>query len=355
MDVRTLEALGDTPQPLQPEPFHRGVLTIDAAAETARIIEYLRGSVLQKLGRRGAVVGVSGGVDSSVTLALAALAFGPERVVPLLLQEKESSPDNAVLVRELCRRLDLEPRVEEITGALEGFGCYRRRDEAIRRVFPEFDSTYRAKITLPGDLLNHDALTLFALTIVSPEGEAHSRRLPPAECREIVAATNFKQRTRMALLYHHAELRHYAVLGTANRNERMQGFFVKYGDGAADIDTIVHLYKTQVYQMAEHLGIPEGIQRRLPTTDTYSAPTTEEEFFFRMSFETMDLLWYAQEHGVAIEEAAAVMNLAPRQVERAYREFRRKHRATSYLRAPILALDERSRGRAEQPGWSTRG
>lgn len=302
------------------------------------IAQHLRHGVLTVLGRKGTVVGLSGGVDSSVVLALCARAFGPERVVALLLQEKESSPENVVLARRVAHQYGVTPVAEDITAALEGFGCYRRRDEAIRRVFPEYDSTYKAKITLPGDLLNRDALNLFSLTIISPEGQEQTRRLPLAEYLHIVAATNFKQRTRMAMLYHHAETRNYAVIGTANKNERDQGFFVKHGDGGIDVDAIVHLYKTQVYQLAAYLEIPEEIQRRPPTTDTYSAPSTEEEFFFRLPFATMDLLWYALEHGVAAADAAQAMDLTPQQVERAYREFEQKRRATEYLRAAPLTM-----------------
>ncbi|HET7038002.1 MAG TPA: NAD(+) synthase [Thermomicrobiaceae bacterium] len=319
-------------------PFHRGSLLIDPAHETERISAHLRHGVLDTFGRKGAVVAVSGGIDSAVTLALTTRAFGGDRVVALLLQEKESSPENAAFVRTLARQLTVPLIAEDITGALEGFGCYRRRDEAIQRVFPEYDSTYLSKISLPGDLLNRGSLNLFSLTIISPEGEAQTKRLPLAAYLEIVAATNFKQRARMAMLYHHAERRNYAVIGTANKNERDQGFFVKYGDGGADVDAIVHLYKTQVYQLAEYLEVPEAIRRRPPTTDTYSAPSTEEEFFFRMPFETMDLLWYAQEHLVPAEEAARVMELSVAQVERAYRDFEQKRRATEYLRSRILTV-----------------
>jgi NAD+ synthase len=325
-----------------PEPavasFRRDILDIEPAVATETITTHLRTSVYSVLGRKGAVVGLSGGVDSSVVLALCCRAFGPERVTALLLQEKESSPENVILARMVAQQFGVQPIAEDITGALEGFGCYRRRDDAIRSVFPEYDSTYRSKITLPGDLLDRDALNLFSLTIISPEGEAQSKRLPMSEYLHIVAATNFKQRTRMAMLYHHADASAYAVIGTANKNERDQGFFVKYGDGGIDVDAIAHLYKTQVYQLAAYLDIPEEIRRRPPTSDTYTARSTEEEFFFRLPFETMDLLWYAQEHGVPSEVAASVMELTPVQVERAYRDFEQKRRSTAYLRSPMLAL-----------------
>lgn len=319
-------------------PFRRDILTIDPVEIAERIVAHLRTSVLTVLSRKGVVVGLSGGVDSSVVLALCVRAFGPERVVGLMLQEKESSPENVVLARSVAHQFGVTPIAEDITAPLEGFGCYRRRDDAIRRVFPEYDSTYKAKISLPGDLLNRDSLNLFSLTVISPEGVEQIKRLPLSEYLHIVAATNFKQRARMAMLYYHAETRGYAVIGTANKNEREQGFFVKHGDGGIDVDAIVHLYKTQVYQLAAFLGIPEEIQRRPPTTDTYSAHSTEEEFFFRLPFQTMDLLWYAQEHGVTPEEAGRVVELTPQQVARAYREFDQKQRATAYLRSAALTL-----------------
>lgn len=324
--------------PVAPQrPFGTDVLAIDAAAETERVVEHLRGSVDRTFHKKGVVVGVSGGIDSSVSLALAVRALGPGRVIALILQEKESSPENPALARQLCRGLGVTPVAEDITAALEGFGCYRRRDEAIREVFPEFDSTYRARITLPS-LLDSTTLALFSVTIVSPEGDELTKRLPLTQYLEIVAATNFKQRTRMAMLYHHAESRNFAVLGTANKNERDQGFFVKYGDGGADVDALAHLYKTQVYQLAAYLGVPEEIQRRPPTTDTYSAPTTEEDFFFRMPFATMDLLWYAEEHRIGPEEAARVVGITPEQAARAYLEFSRRRKSTAYLRSLVLAL-----------------
>lgn len=316
--------------------FHPGVLTLDAEAEAGRIADHLR-SYLRKFRRRGAVIGVSGGVDSAVALALAVRALGADRVVPLMLQEKESSAINPLLVRSLCRSLGVTPVAEDITAALEGFGCYRRRDAAIRDVFPEYDSTYRARIGLPG-LFDTDGLGLFSVTIISPEGEEKTKRLGPDQYLKVVAATNFKQRTRMAFLYHAAECRNFAVLGTANKNERDQGFFVKYGDGGADVDVLAHLYKTQVYQLAAYLGIPEEIRNRPPTTDTYPAPTTEEEFFFRLPFATMDLLWYAQDHGVPAPEVADVMGLTPGQVDRAFQEFAQRHRSTEYLRASLQQI-----------------
>lgn len=305
----------------------------------ARIVEKLREDIFGTLSRKGGVLGVSGGIDSAVALALAVRALGVERLVALLLPEMESSPDSARLARLVCHQIGVEPIVEDVTGPLLGFGCYQRRDEAVRAVFPEYDSTYRLKITLPSGLLDKDTLNIFSATIVSPEGEEKTKRLRPAQLRQIVAASNFKQRSRAALLYYHAELHDYAVIGTPQKNEHDQGFFVKYGDGAMDVKPIGHLYKTQVYQLAEYLGIPEEIRSRPPTSDTYSAGSTQEEFFFRLPFELMDVLWYALEHGVPVSEVAREMELAEEQVQRVFDDLARKQRTTAYLRTPPLGLD----------------
>jgi NAD+ synthase len=284
------------------------------------------------------VVGVSGGVDSAVVLALCVRAFGARQVIAVMMPDQDSSPDSERLARELARRFGVEPVLEDMTSALHGFGCYRRRDEAIRRVFPEYDAAagYTAKIVLPQNVLDEDTLNVFSLTVVRPDGAEQTRTLPVREFLQIVAGSNFKQRSRMAMLYYHAELNNYAVIGTANKNEHDQGFFVKHGDAGVDIAAIAHLYKTQVYQLAAYLDIPEAICKRAPTSDTYSAPCTQEEFFFRLPFDTMDVLWYAYEHDVPRAEVAEAMGLTEAQVQRAFDDFARKSRATTYLRmAPV--------------------
>jgi NAD+ synthase len=322
--------------------FHRHILDIDAASETDRIVAAMQSAVRKEMRKQGAVVGVSGGVDSAVVLALAVRAFGKGRVSALILPEKDSEPASERLAREVCAQFGVMPTREEITGALDGFHCYERRDEAIRRVFPEYDPArgYKAKIVLPQNLLEDGTLNFFSVTIVSPDGASRTKPLPIAEFMQIVAASNFKQRTRMAMLYYHAELRNFAVIGTANRNEHDQGFFVKHGDAGVDFKAIAHLYKTQVYQLARHLDVQPEIQERPPTSDTYSAPSTQEEFFFRLPFETMDLLWFAQQNRFQISEVAEVMELKAEQVQRAFDDFERKRRATEYLRLAPMGLEE---------------
>lgn len=334
---------------LQPESasFDRSALALDAAAEVEHIVAWLRDAVHHQLRRQGAVVGISGGVDSSVVLALCARAFGPERVVALMLPERDSSPDSAALAGRVAARYGVTPLLEEISAALDGFGCYQRRDEAVRRIFPQFEPGWTTKITLPGNLLEQDTLNVFHLTIHSPDGREWTKRMPLREYYQIVAASNFKQRTRMALLYYHAELRNYAVIGTANKAEHDQGFFVKHGDGGVDVQPIGHLFKTQVYQLAEYLDVPAEVRQRAPTSDTYSAGSTQEEFFFRVPFEILDVVWLGYEQGVPSDEIGRALGLSAEQVERVIADIVRKHRTTAYLRVPAIGLASRREATAK--------
>jgi len=320
--------------------FTKESISIDPAAETERIVLELRRLARQVMRRSGGVVGISGGVDSAVVLALAVRAFGPERVVAVMMPEKDSEPLSERLARDLAAQFGVEPILEDITPAVAGFGCYRRRDEAVRRLFPEYDAQqgYKVKITLPPNLIEEGTLNCFSVTVITPDGRQLSKPLPASEFLQIVAASNFKQRTRMAILYYHAELRNYAVLGTANKNEHDQGFFVKHGDAGVDVKVLGHLYKTQIYQLAEHLGVPEEIRRRPPTSDTYSAPCDQQEFFFRLPFAVLDLLWFAMEHDVPIPEVATTMGLTEIQVSRAFADLSRKGRSTEFLRMPPIPI-----------------
>jgi NAD+ synthase len=322
-------------------PFTKNSIKIDPAAETERIVAELRRSVGKNMRRLGGVVGISGGVDSAVVLALSVRAFGPQKVTEIMMPEKDSDPLSEKLARQLAKQFGVTPILENITPVLDGFGCYARRDEAAKRVFPEYDPArgYKMKITLPPGLLDDGGLNVFSLTIVTPGGKELTKPLPSREFLQIVAASNFKQRTRMSMLYYHAELTNYAVIGTSNKNELDQGFLVKYGDGGVDVKAIGHLYKTQVYQLAEYLGVPKAIRERTPTSDTYSAPCDQEEFFFRLPFETMDVLWYAQAHQVPVAEVAAAMGMSEDQVQRAFADFTRKHRTTEYIRMPPVTIE----------------
>ena len=275
-------------------------------------------------------MGLSGGIDSTVVATLAARAFGPERVLGVLMPEADSAPDTLSLSRVAAESAGIETVLEDITPLLEASGCYRRRDEAIRRVLPEYDGTWKVKLVLPS-VVETDRYRIFSVVAEAPDGRQRSERLPPAEYLQVVAATNFKQRCRKMMEYYHADRLNYAVLGTPNRLEYDQGFFVKNGDGSADVKPIAHLYKTQVYQLAAALGVPEEIRSRPPTTDTFSMPQSQEEFYFSLPYDKMDLCLYAVDNGFAAADAAGAVGLRAEQVERVFQDIANKRRMSRYL------------------------
>ncbi len=315
----------------------RDVLRIDTAAEAERIVGWIRAAV-RKLKKRGAVVALSGGIDSSVVGALSVRALGPERVFGLLMPERDSSDETRRLGRKLVQHFGIDHVEEDITPILEASGCYLRRDEAIRRVVPDFQSGWSSKIVLPS-VVESDVFRVFSVVVQPPGGEERKVRLDTSAYFGVVAATNFKQRTRKMLEYHHADRLNYAVAGTPNLLEYDQGFFVKSGDGAADFKPIAHLYKTQVYAMARELGLPDDICSRAPTTDTYSMPQSQEEFYFSLPYQDMDLCLWAKNHGVAASEVAPALGLETAQVERVYRDIDGKRAVAAYLHMEPLTID----------------
>jgi len=307
-------------------------LRLDAARECDRVAKHIRETV-RDLGRRGVVLGLSGGIDSSVCAALAAKALGPARVRGLIMPETDSDPTSERLARLLADYLGLEPVLEGLTPILAAAGCYTRRDEAVRRSFPEFGKGWKMRIArLPG------LVARYSLDVEDPSGTRQSVVPAPAELAAIVAATNFKQRTRKMLEYYHADLLRYAVVGTPNRLEYDQGFFVKNGDGSADLKPIAHLYKTQVYALAREMGLPSEIVDQIPTTDTYSLPQTQEEFFFEMPLIMLDKILLAKDTGMPVDAVAEELGISREQVLAAFAEIDRKRESARYLHAAPRTL-----------------
>jgi NAD+ synthase len=319
--------------------FSAELLKLHCAKETTKITHKLREIVIKRFRKRGIVVALSGGVDSSVVGALCVHALGKNHVCGILMPEKDSAPETYEMSRLISDHLGIHTVFEDITDILESVRCYQRRDDAIRTVVPEYGPGYKCKIVLP-NVLDDDLYRVFSVVVQSPEGKEKKVRLSPEAYLGIVAATNFKQRVRKMLEYYHADRLNYVVAGTPNRQEYDQGFFVKLGDGAADIKPIAHLHKTQVYQLAEFLGVPEQICKRPPTTDTYPMMQSQEEFYFSVPYDIMDLCLYGKNHGVSPAEVAAVAEITVEQVERVYRDIDAKRNATRYLHTPSLLIDK---------------
>jgi len=314
------------------------LMNLDIEKETDRIVGFIRETVIDKQRRKGVVIGLSGGIDSTVCAYLAVKALGSERVVGLKMPERESDPDSATLADLVIADLRIDHLTEDITLMLEGCGCYERRDDAIRSLVPGYAFGWRSKLVLPS-VLSGERFNISRLVVRDPKGEETVLRPKYSQYFGIVAASNFKQRCRKMMEYYHADRLNYSVIGTPNRLEYQLGFFVKNGDGSADIKPIAHLYKTQVYNMAHHLNVPEEISRRTPTTDTYSLPQTQEEFYFSLPYDKMDLALFAYNNSFSVDEAAFHLGLTVEQVGLVYKDITSKINATRYLHMGPEVLD----------------
>jgi NAD+ synthase len=320
----------------QRETFREGDwLALDAGAEVERIAGAVRAQVLKRLRRRGIVLGLSGGIDSSVSAALAVAALGPRNVLGVLMPERDSDPESLRLGALVARALGIDTVTEDIAPILDAAGCYARRDAFIRRLVPDFAPGWGCKVVLT----RSGGYNVTRLVVESPAGERRTQRMPLDVYLGVVAATNMKQRTRKQLEYYHADRLNFAVLGTPNRLEYDQGFFVKNGDGAADVKPIAHLYKTQVYALAAHLKLPEEVRLRPPTTDTWSLAQSQEEFYFSVPYAQMDLCLFGLDHGIDAQIVAARAELSEAEVQSVWRDIAAKRSATRYLHEPPLLVE----------------
>lgn len=313
------------------------VLKMDEGAEIERIAKRIREILSTQLRRRGLVVAISGGIDSAVCAALCTRAIGKDKIFGLLLPEHDSSSDSVKLGKKLAEQLGIHYEITDIAPTLEAIGCYQSRDEAIRSLFSDYGPGWKSKITISGGQegkINH-----FMIVVQTPEGEIKRERMGLKEYLQIVAATNYKQRIRKTIEYFHADRLNYAVVGTPNRLEYDQGFFVKNGDGSADIKPIAHLYKTQVYALGNHFKLPAEICSATPSTDTYSMPQGQDEFYFALPYAQMDLALWGLNHNVPAEETARVLKISVEQAKYIYNDIKSKRSTTRYQHSKAILID----------------
>ncbi len=318
--------------------FTLDVLKIDSAQELERLSKFLQEQV-KTFRRKGILVGLSGGVDSACISAVAVRALGKDRVVGLILPEKESNPISSEYAAKHAEAMGIEYREIPVTPTVDSVVSYQGRDEFVQKLIPEYQPGYKYNITLPTDLLERDALNFYSLQVQLPDGEILKKRLSPEGFRTTTSFANIKIRARMLHLYAEADRRSLLVAGTTNRTECLLGDFCKYGDGGTDIEPLAHLYKNQIYQLSEYLEVIPEIIDRQPSPDTFSLPVSDQEFFFRIPFDKLDHLLYAWEHEVPKAEAAGVLELSEEAVERVYKDFASKHRVTAHLREMPYTLE----------------
>jgi len=312
--------------------FDLDILQINPAEETKKVADFVTNQVYKVFRRRGVVVGISGGIDSAVMTAIAVRALGKENVIGLILTEKESNPVSKLYASTYAEALGIEWREIDITPTVESVGCYHWRDEYIKNLIPDYNSDCKYNITLPTDLLDRNAYNFYVLQVKLPDGTIKKKRLNFESFRTITAFASIKIRSRMIHLYWEAERRNLVVAGTTNRTEFILGDFCKYGDGGTDIEALSHLYKDQIYQLAGYLGVPAEIVERTPSPDTFSLPVSDQEFYFRIPFDKLDLLLFAWEHRISSSKTSGVLSLSEDAVNRVFRDFTTKNRATDHLR-----------------------
>lgn len=244
-----------------------------------RIVNFIR-SMIATYGYKGAVIGISGGVDSAVVGALSVQAIGRENVRGVLLPERDSSRETLKDSRMVCDYLQIQRTVTPITRILRSLGVYRLQPSTL--LIPR--KIQEAYVRSKWKALGTDDVFLQDL-----------RNSGSPEFLKGLAYYRAKHRVRMICLYLEAERRAFAVIGTTNRTEFATGFYVKWGDDSADIEPILHLYKTQVYQLAEELGIPEKIRTKAPSPDL--VPGITDEYVLGMSYAELDRILTSMEQG----------------------------------------------------------
>jgi NAD+ synthase len=320
--------------------FEKVLPPVDLNEEIDFIVEFIKDQVRNEYKRDGIVVGLSGGVDSAVTAALSLKAVGEANIISLIMPEKESNPISSSLALEMAEKFNIKHITKDITPVLDGFGAYAARDEIVKRYFPEYDGTQKWKLVQPGSFLEKDSFNFYSLKLETAEGPK-SKRLKPRDLRAITGATDLKQRTRMATLYQVAEAENYVVAGTTNLSETALGFYVKYGDGGVDIEPLSYLYKTYVFQIAEHLGVPAGIVERLPSPDTFSAEVADDEFFFRLPYDKLDLFLWAMRDNVPADAVSKTLGVDIDKVSRILGDLKHKQEISGHLRRMPAGPDRR--------------
>jgi len=273
---------------------------------------FLHDEIFEKFHKRGAIIGLSGGIDSAVTMELCAKALGPEKILGLTMFEKESNEHSKSLISRISKNYDVKIENIDITTILDSYGVYSNREEIVKNIFPNFNSDCKYRVVVPP---NFNSIGMPYLEVLDDENKQHKLKITSSDFLSLTAATSIKHRVRMSLLYYHAEKNNLSVVGTTNKSEFLQGYFVKYGDGGSDIEPLVNFYKSQVYQIGDFLNIDNDIMINAASPDVWSYSTTDEEFFYTVPYNIVDLILYSRLNNLSVSEIQQLSNLSEEKIQ----------------------------------------
>ncbi|MFC1879843.1 NAD(+) synthase [Chloroflexota bacterium] len=258
-------------------------MNIDAGKIETKIENFIR-QMFDNFQRDGVILGVSGGVDSALVATLLTRALGPDKVLALLLPERDSSPDSKTDALKVINRLGIDYREVDIEPVLTAMGIYKLVPLNIL-------GARKIKETVVKQQHNSQSKLLGEMPFQA--GLLGTRHL--GKTKQLINAGNAyaraKHRARIMTLYYYADLENRLVAGTTNKSESMTGFVVKWGDNVADIEPILPLYKTQVWQLSSYLGVEQEIIDKTPSPDLM--PGIVDEIALGIDYLTLDKILFS--------------------------------------------------------------
>ena len=303
------------------------------------ITEFVKKEVFEIFEKKGIVIGLSGGIDSAITAALCAKSIGSEKILGLILPEKESDVNSKNLALQIAEKYNIDTETIDITNILESFGVYENKEKIVKEKFLNYNEKCKYRVVVPPKLENNIGIPF--LEILDDKNALHKLKISSFDFLNLTAATSIKHRVRMTMLYNYAEKNNFTVVGTTNKTEYLQGYFVKYGDGGSDIEPLVHLYKTQIYQIANFLKLPEEIINQDASPDVWSFKTSDEEFFYAVPYNIVDLILYGRENNISISEIAKFSKIGSEKVEKLIQFQNQKQNKSQTMREKPHSIDEK--------------
>ena len=296
----------------------------------ASIENFVKEEILEKFQRKGAVIGISGGIDSAVMASICTRSVNPKQVLGLIMPEKESDPSSQILAEKIANQLGIETKIIDITSILESFGVYENKEKIIKEKFSNFNNNCMYSVRVPSKFGNSIGIPF--LEILDDKNKKHQIKISASEFLTLTASSSIKHRVRMTLLYYYAEKNNFCVVGTTNKSEFLQGYFVKYGDGGTDIEPLSNLYKSQIYQIGEFLNIPREIHEKDASPDIWSLKTSDEEFFYSVPYHIVDLILYARENNMTESEIEKISDLSLEQIKKLLQFQNQKQVKSQHMR-----------------------